>query len=83
MSLYFKAYKLGLYGRKFQWIQWDSRFGIQDELSIDINDGCTHEQILAVAEGILAIRPMHIKRDEIDSMIGETGKVHNLSIACI
>ncbi|ELU05004.1 hypothetical protein CAPTEDRAFT_200436 [Capitella teleta] len=66
---YYKAdrvYNQGFYGRRYQWIHWNRRHGIQASLSDDTFnytniDGCTLEQTKAAMEGVIVLGHMPVE----------------------
>ena len=70
-----QAYKLGMYGKRYQWINWDVGFGYLPEIEADVNDGCTREQLLKVTDSAITIKRKFISEGEYNSKIGVTGKV--------
>ena len=71
---------MGLYGRKYQWINWRSHIGIIPELNAHVNDGCSHAQMLEVTEGMFLIERKLISETDYNDTAGVTGKVWNIVV---
>ena len=70
-----QAYKLGVYGKRYQWISFEADFGIMEEINAEAYDGCTRNQLVLAADGAFAVRNMFISDYDFSHKKGVTGKV--------
>ena len=77
MSL--QAYKESMYGSRYQWLHWSGRHGLRSQLEYEDDpphpDGCTREQILTAAEGLLFFGPITLTQTDSYVIPGLSGYV--------
>ena len=72
-----------MYGKKFQWIQWVGAFGLIDSIDLDLDDGCTYEQLATVSNGMLTTQIGLFTEDEFDNKRGVIDLVTSYSFIYI